>query len=449
MEPDRVSEDAVTVGTIGGRPKGNSHMETAYATPTTRFLDEQMSARLLDRRPDVMFAIFRNTVPNLVMPGRRPAIVTRFPDVQEVLQRPDIFTVTYAPMMDPSVGPFMLGRDGTEINRRDKAIMTSIMGRGDLPKVRQIVARLADEAVTPQIDKRRIEVVNTVSRVVPMRLVNEYFGLKGVDVGTMMRWSKATQYDMFHNDLYSSPPGRLARFPQIHLDNLAAGAEMRAHLAAWIPRCRERLGETPPPDDILSRLLRTPFPDAIGFDEERIATNIMGTLVGAGETTSQAVAQILEQLFKRPVHLAGAVAAAKADDDALLFNYCWEALRFNPIFPGVFRRCMQDYTIARGTLRSRKIKAGKLVVAAIRSAMRDGREIPAAGTFCIDRPAHHYMHFGYGRHSCLGDQVSQVMVPETVKRLLKLPGLRPAAPIDKRGGPWPEEYVVEFDLPLD
>ena len=105
----------------------------------------------------------------------------------------------------------------------------------------------------------------------------------------------------------------------------------------------------------------------------------------------------------------------------------------------MFRRCLQDYTVARGTLRSRTIKAGKLVVAAIRSAMRDGREIPAASTFCLDRPPHHYMHFGYGLHSCLGDQVSQVMVPEIVKRLLTLPGLRPAGPIDKRGGPWPEE----------
>jgi cytochrome P450 len=173
----------------------------------------------------------------------------------------------------------------------------------------------------------------------------------------------------------------------------------------------------------------------------------MGTLVGTGETTSQAVAQILEQLFLRPKHLAGAVAAAKADDDPLLSAYCWEALRFNPIFPGVFRRCARDYTIARGTLRSRKIKAGKLVVAAIRSAMQDGREIPAPASFCIDRPAYHYMHMGYGHHLCLGDQIGQVMVPEIVKRLLGLPGLRPVAPIDKQGGPWPEEYVLEFDLP--
>ena len=31
----------------------------------------------------------------------------------------------------------MLGRDGTEVNRRDKAIMTSIMSSRDLPKVRE------------------------------------------------------------------------------------------------------------------------------------------------------------------------------------------------------------------------------------------------------------------------------------------------------------------------
>ena len=57
---------------------------------------------------------------------------------------------------------------------------------------------------------------------------------------------------------------------------------------------------------------------------------------------------------------------------------------------------------------------------------------------CIDRPAYHYMHLGYGMHTCLGDQVSRVQVPEIIKRLLTLTGLRAAGPIDFRGGVFPE-----------
>jgi cytochrome P450 len=201
----------------------------------------------------------------------------------------------------------------------------------------------------------------------------------------------------------------------------------------------------PERDDILSRLLKSTFPDAIGFDDDRIATNIMSTLVGGGETTSQAIVQILDQLFQRPTDLAEATCAAKADDDALLYSYCWEALRFNPVNPFVIRRYSKDYRIASGTLRAVTIRAGKIVLVSTRSAMRGGRELPAAGSFAIDRPPHHYMHLGYGMHTCLGDHVSRVQVPEIVKRLLKLPGVRPTGPIDFKGGAFPESYVLEFD----
>lgn len=133
------------------------------------------------------------------------------------------------------------------------------------------------------------------------------------------------------------------------------------------------------------------------------------------------------------------------DDDALLYSYCWEALRFNPINPFVIRRCSKDYRIAAGTLRSATIKAGKTVLVSTRSAMRDGRELPAADSFAIDRPAYHYKHLGYGMHTCLGEHVSRVQVPEVIKRLPKLPGVRPTGPIDFKGGPFPESYVLEFN----
>jgi cytochrome P450 len=240
---------------------------------------------------------------------------------------------------------------------------------------------------------------------------------------------------MFHN---------IENNPEIHQQNVQAGQEMTAYMQTLIVQRRAELQDNPQLDDTFSRLLKSTFDDAIDFTDARIITNIMGTLVGGIETTSQAIVQILEQLFKRPEMLEQAVAAANNNDDELVFKYCWEALRFNPINPFVVRRSAVDYRIASGSLRSKLIPRGRTVFVSTRSAMRDGRQLKQASAFCIDRPDYHYMHLGYGLHACLGNHISRVQVPTIVKRLLQLPDLRPTGPIDFKDGPFPESYVVEF-----
>ena len=402
--------------------------------------EKGLSARILEylirQQPDIFFGFLRNTIPNLALPKNGPVFITRFLDVQEALSRPDVFQVTYAPMMDPSVGPFMLGRDCTTINQRDKGIMRALIQRDDLPKIRSTVASLVNSAVEAQLENKQIEVVSAISRMVPVQLTGEYFGFPGPDPASMFRWSRATQYDMFHNTDGD---------PRIHEDNIRAGHEMKAYLEELLPRRLSEIEENPELDDIFSRLLKSKFVDSIHFDQARIITNIMGTLVGGIETTSQAIVQILDQFFKRPDIMEEAVDAARNNDHDMMFVYCWEALRFNPINPFVVRRCASDYRIASGSLRSKLIHAGRTVLICTRSAMQDGRQLEVPRAFCIDRPRYHYMHMGYGLHTCLGDQVSGVQIPEIVKRLLLLPNLRPVGEIDFKGGPFPESYTVAFD----
>lgn len=74
--------------------------------------------------PDTMFAEAREHRPIFPMPTA--TLITRFADVEEILSRPTVFSVRlYQPRMDPSVGPFMLARDATTINRRDKSMLGS------------------------------------------------------------------------------------------------------------------------------------------------------------------------------------------------------------------------------------------------------------------------------------------------------------------------------------
>ncbi|HEX2148933.1 MAG TPA: cytochrome P450, partial [Actinomycetota bacterium] len=74
----------------------------------------------------------RQSVLILKTPGF--TLLTRFADVTEVLSREKVFTVRpYQPHMDPVVGPFMLARDATPLNWREKGIMQAVLMPEDLP----------------------------------------------------------------------------------------------------------------------------------------------------------------------------------------------------------------------------------------------------------------------------------------------------------------------------
>jgi cytochrome P450 len=107
-------------------------------------------------------------------------MVTRMADVRDVLERWAVFTVRpYAPKMDPVVGPFMLGRDDTEINQRDKGLMLAVLSRRDLPAVRETVGSLCEQAIAKDRVAGAVEVVGRLGRGVALGLCATYFGFPG------------------------------------------------------------------------------------------------------------------------------------------------------------------------------------------------------------------------------------------------------------------------------
>lgn len=393
--------------------------------------------------PDPVFAELRANRPIVLTPGGPGtppiAVITRFRDVEEALAHWSVFTVRgYAPKMDPCMGPFMLARDDTPLNEREKSIMLSMLPREDLPMVRQIAEALTNAALAPLIAGGTCEVVSTLSRPIPVRLIGRYFGFPGPDEATMLRWSKAAQQDIFHN---------LLNNPEMHAACAQAGAELRIYLGRLFAE-RRAASNLEDSDDTVSRLLRTVLPREIGWNDERLISNVMGLLIGGVETSSAAIAQALDQLLARPDALATAQAAALRGDDKTFDAIVWEALRFFPINPFVVRTAVSDYLLAAGSPQATKIPAGTLVLVGTRSAMQDGDVLPEPQTIRLDRPAWAYMHFGSGPHVCLGKYVGMMLVPAVLKQLLRLPKLRradgPAGKLDFRGGDFPESLTVAF-----
>lgn len=421
----------------------------SYLEQYDSLTDDQAKVQLVNRLIQTDWRAFfkelRQQRPIFVTPAF--TLVARFADVTEVLANHRIFSVgLYAPHMDPVVdGPLMLSRDETEVNWREKGIMQAMLRPEDLPRVRQLAGQFADESLHEPSPDGRIEVVSRLGRYVPIRICGDYFGFPGPDLKTMYRWSKATQSDMFKN---------LQNDPAIHEANVRTGREMLEYLRDLLDDKRAAIREagSNPPQDIFSRLIRTQFPSELDFNDKRILANVIGLLIGIGETTSQAIVQALEQILVRPQIAQEAIDAAREPEPHNFDRYVWEALRFNPINPLLFRYCESDYELAAESARRTIIPAGTMVFALTSSAMFDDDVVADPDNFLLDRPGwpgFTGLHFGYGHHTCLGRYVGGAMIPEVIRRVLLLPSVRllppPEGSINFQGGPFPERFVIGFD----
>jgi cytochrome P450 len=394
----------------------------------------------LTENPEPLFAVLREIKPVLLV--HNTAVVTRCNDVQEVLSRDDVFQVTYKDKMEVVAGGsnFFLGMQNSPAYERDHANMLTVFRRQDLPQqVAPFVARSAESLVAAS--ERRIDVVGQLSRVVPTRWVAAYLGCPSPGDEELAEWG-TVMFQYLFTDLNNDPAvGTAAR---------DASAKALSWLDESIAKRKSQISQSgvAQPDDVLGRCLALQHAGVPGMDDSTIRTNLLGLYVGAIPTTSKCCTQALDELLKRPAELAKAQQAAESNNDPLLAEYVFEALRFNPNNPAVFRVAAQDYTIAKGTMHATLIPKGASVVAATQSAMFDARIVESPNEFRTGRPNYIYMHFGYGMHACFGQYVNRVQIPGILKPLLQRKGLRRAAGQAGQltySGPFPSSMTVEFD----
>src|SRR5207302_590010 len=245
--------------------------------------------------------------------------------------------------------PFVLSQDITPGYDHDISVMRLVVRREDLTRVKDIVSRHAAEIVSELFrGSGPVDIVQTLTRKVPVRLADEYFGFSAPHDEQMMAWARSCFREFFIN-LFNDP------------------------------------------------LVRAP------------------------------------------------AAAAKADDDDALSDLIFEALRFRPINPMVVRVAKEDYSLAAGEQHQTLIRKGTTVFALTWSAMFDPRVLQAPEEFRPDRPDYHYMHFATGRHACYGRYISRIQVPQILKPLLKLEGLR-ATGAPEYDGTFPETLRVAADI---
>ncbi len=444
-------------------------------TSSTDYLAEYDSAAPADKYPLVRRWMMTEPLPFFKqLRAQRPILVTpecvlvsKYVDVIDLLQMPKIFTVDlYKPKMgvtatDPG---YLMAHDDDALHYREKSLMQGMLNRNDLPRIRALIAK-ASRDILEQADGK-IDIVYNYCRMVPAIMVQEYFGLDNVDKKDLIEWSFWNQYDVFHNQPFDLNSPEHAKYitdnhdrvtialgnyiKKVLLEKLAmVKLEQTKNLLLIGWRIIKSLGyllrgkKAPQvKDDVFSRMLRSSFANQVEFDLVRVGVNAGGLLIGSIETTSQAVSQVIDFFIKQPDLLAKAKAAAQQTDLKTFDNIVWEALRYVPISPYMFRQTSQDYSLAKGTAYETLIPANTNVIVLTQSAMFDDFANTNPDEFNPDRTFYHNFNFGFGPHDCLGKYVGMEMIPEMVRQVLLLPQLRATAPIDFKNGPFPESYSL-------
>lgn len=407
-----------------------------------------------EKHPALVLGLLRAFKPILLKD--QFALVTRYDDVQDVMLRDEFFNVTYQARMENVTGGqnFFLGMRDTPQYTRDASIMRLAMRRDDVPtRVTGFVSREAERIMAAAPGK--IDVIAQLGKVVPTLWVGDYFGTPGWDQGQFAEAaSRMFAYLFFPPDADADKIAlESARTTCNYLDQTiavrkAARAQRRVAAVPGADGSSAIDGADAGPDDLIERLLAMQETGMPGTTDLDIRNNLIGMIIGAIPTTSKCTVLCLDYLLSHPDLLAGAQAAARADDDALVYQYVLESIRLNPFGPGLLRRCAKDYVLGAGGWRSTTIKAGTTVFVCLQSAMLDGRKIDSPNEFRLGRPSDNYMHWGYGMHTCSGQYVNAVQIPQIVKAVLKRKNLRRASGSAGQiqvEGAFPAHWTLEFD----
>ncbi len=433
--------------------------------------DEEQKYPLVQKwmkeEPLPFFKQLREQRPVLVTP--ECTLVTSFCDVRDMLQMPKIFTAAlYKPKMGVTAEDegYLMAHDDDALHTREKSLMMGILNRDDLPHVRKLISESAIKILDDADGE--LDVIDNYTRTVPAILVQDYFGLDGIDKEDLLRWSYWNQIDAFHNQPFDMNSEQ--EFKRIIDGHAKATEELQVYIAVLVLRKLVRAffamlltpirivwqairrviyailkREVPVQrQDIVTQMIRSKFNKHIDFPIKRIGVNAGGLLIGSIETTSQAVSQAIQYFMERPELLRKAKVAAAQPDTADIDAMVWEALRFVPISPYLFRQTAEDYTIAKDTKHETTIKAGVNVLLLTQSAMFDPYAFDDPDEYKPHRNWAHHFNLGFASHECLGKYIGMIMIPEMVRQVLLRSEIKAKAPIDYENGPFPEKYELQW-----
>ena len=244
--------------------------------------------------------------------------------------------------------------------------------------IRQIAERLVDGLA----GGGRFEVMAGLANPLPAIVTAEMLGVPTADHELLKSWSQDFA-EMLGN--FQHNPGRAKRVLQTVED-------MVAYFEAAV------ISEASKPTEGLINALTTAEIDGDRFSVEEVVANVIVTMVGGQETTTNLIGNGLLALLRHPDQLE-----RLRSDPALLESAVEELLRYESPSQHTAR-------IARAgaVLGGKEIAEGDAVIAVMGAGNRDPERFPDPDRLDLGRPDNRHLAFGWAGHFCFGAPLARI-----------------------------------------
>ncbi|MEA2124472.1 MAG: hypothetical protein QOI80_1254 [Solirubrobacteraceae bacterium] len=319
-------------------------------------------------------------------------VVTRYEDVSTVLLRyraartPDperlaaLDMEELAPIAAVMVRQ-MLFLDPPE-HRRVRRLASAAFTPRRVAHLRDHIRQIARSLVGGLVGSGRFDVMSTIANPLPAIVTAEMLGVPTSDHGLLKGWSQDFA-EMLGN--FQHNPGRARK-------TLQSVEEMVAYFREAVRR------EAAHPTEGLINALTTAEEDGDRFTEDEIVANVIVTMVGGQETTTNLIGNGLLTLLRQPDQLQ-----RLRDAPELMETAVEELLRYESPSQHTARLAP-----AGAELGGLEIAEGAAVIAVMGAGNRDPERFPEPDRVRLDRDDNRHLAFGWASHFCFGAPLARM-----------------------------------------
>lgn len=319
-------------------------------------------------------------------------VVTRYDDVLAVLQRcsadrtPD--AAAMAALGLPDVAPVadmmarqMLFRDAPD-HTRLRQLCSSALTPRRVEQMENAIEAIANRLIDAAIGAGAMDVLHDFAEPFPAIVTAGLLGVP-LDHHRLLKGWSADFAEMLGN--FQHNPDRIGRV-------LTTVADMTAYFRAQL----RELDRTP--REGLIRSLREAEVDGARLTDDEIIANVVVTMVGGQETTTNLIGNGLLTLLRQPDRLEG----LRRHPD-LIPAAVEELLRFESPSQHTARIAPTDLTLG-----DQHIPKGAAVMAIMAAGNRDPAQFPDPDRLDLARTPNRHLAFGWGAHFCFGAALARM-----------------------------------------
>ncbi|WP_019873801.1 cytochrome P450 [Sporichthya polymorpha] len=317
-------------------------------------------------------------------------VVSRYADVVQVVEHPELYTSTQGTPFPPTGFPYPLPpseADPPEHAKYRRMAAPFFTSRA-LSRLETSIRAVTRERLRSFVETGKADLAKDLAVHVPANVIAEMMGFPQSDAGWFVEITDRMLYT--------------AERPELAEENAAIGGELVGYLMKHL-----QARKTEPQDDLLTDLVQSTMDGRPLTPEEELGLAFF-FLIAGHETTVGGVTYLLYRLGLNPDQRDALIA-----DRTLLRGAIEEGLRIDSPVLHLSRVATQDTELGGA-----RIQAGDRVVVIYASANLDAAAFTDPDTFDIRRERNRHVAFSTGIHKCQGAGLARLEMSIVVDEVL-------------------------------